>query len=229
MPTPPERTAVVSGASSGIGHAIAERLLDGGWHVVGLSRREPDLLGRGLTWKRCDLSEPEQVGAAVAGLQRVDALVHAAGLQSTAPLGRLHHSAGDQMYAVHVGAAMRLADALVQRVPDGGRILLVGSRTAAGAVGKSQYAATKAALRGLARSWAMELAPRRITVNVIEPGPTDTAMLADPRRHGTPPATPPLGRLVRPQEVATLAAFLIGEDGAMVTGQHWVMCGGASL
>jgi NAD(P)-dependent dehydrogenase (short-subunit alcohol dehydrogenase family) len=73
------------------------------------------------------------------------------------------------------------------------------------------------------------LAPRRITANVIEPGPTDTAMLADPRRHATPPLAPPLGRLVRPAEVAGLAVFLLGEEGAMVTGQHWAMCGGASL
>jgi NAD(P)-dependent dehydrogenase (short-subunit alcohol dehydrogenase family) len=229
VPSPLERTAVLSGVSSGIGRAIAERLLEDGWQVVGLSRREPDLVDSGLTWRECDLTRPAGIARAVADLERIQAIVHAAGFQATAPLGQLEHSAGDEMYAVHVSAVMRLGDALVDRLADGGRILLVGSRTASGAWGKSQYVATKAAMRGLARSWAMELAPRRITVNVIEPGPTDTAMLADPRRHTTPPSAPPLGRLVRPAEVAGLAAFLLGDEGAMVTGQHWAMCGGASL
>jgi NAD(P)-dependent dehydrogenase (short-subunit alcohol dehydrogenase family) len=159
----------------------------------------------------------------------VDALVHAAGLQVSGHLGALDPAAGDRMYDLHVGAAVRLGSALVGRIPDGGRILLIGSRTASGAPGKSQYAATKAALRGLARSWAMELAARRITVNVLEPGPTATPMLADPARAATPPVVPPLGRLVQPEEVAAVAGLLLGDDGAMVTGQHWTICGGASL
>jgi NAD(P)-dependent dehydrogenase (short-subunit alcohol dehydrogenase family) len=225
MPT--ERTAVVTGVSSGIGYAVAARLLSDGWAVIGLSRREPDLAR--LQWRGCDLARPEAIEEAVSGLVAVDALVHAAGFQASGSLAELEPAAGDRMYAVHVGAAVRLAHALVDRMPDGGRIVLIGSRTAAGAPGKSLYAGTKAALRGLARSWAMELAPRRITSNVIEPGPTDTAMLTDPRRESTPPVSPPLGRLVRPEEVASLAAFLLGDTGAMVTGQHLAICGGASL
>jgi NAD(P)-dependent dehydrogenase (short-subunit alcohol dehydrogenase family) len=98
-----------------------------------------------------------------------------------------------------------------------------------GVPGKSQYAATKAALVALARSWAAELAPRRITVNVVAPGPTRTAMLDDPNRSTTPPRLPPLGRLVEPAEVAALTRFLIEPSGAMVTGQTLVICGGASL
>jgi len=75
----------------------------------------------------------------------------------------------------------------------------------------------------------MELLPRGITVNVVAPGPTDTPMLNDPTRAGTPPKVPPLGRLIRPQEVAGLVSFLLGPDAGAITGQHVVMCGGASL
>ena len=227
------RTAVVTGVSSGIGRAIARRLLDDGWQVVGLSRREPEP-GElpGLVWRAVDLADATNspgVAAAVADLGAVDALVHAAGFQESGPLADLDPAASDRMHAVHVGAAVRLAACLEARLVDGGRILLIGSRTADGAWGKSQYAATKAALRALGRSWAIELAPRSITVNVLEPGPTETAMTADPRRAATPPRTPPLGRLVRAEEVAAYASFLLEETGSMVTGQHVVICAGASL
>ena len=231
------RTAVVTGVSSGIGRAIARRLLDDGWHVVGLSRREPepgDLPG--VDWRAVDLADTGVTGdgtpvvaAPLSDLDVVDALVHAAGFQESGPLTHLDPGAGERMHAVHVGAAVRLAACLQGRLPDGGRILLVGSRTADGARGKSQYAATKAALRALGRSWAIELADRAITVNVLEPGPTETAMTSDPRRAATPPRTPPLGRLVRAEEVAAYASFLLEDTGAMVTGQHVVICAGASL
>ncbi|MDU0313641.1 SDR family oxidoreductase [Phycicoccus sp. M110.8] len=220
-------TAVVTGASSGIGRAVAVRLLADGWRVVGLSRRDPGL--EGLDWRPCDLSDPAAPAAVTADLASVRALVHAAGFQESGTLADLDPESGRRMYDVHVGAATTLAHALVDRLDDGGRIVLVGSRTAAGVAGKSLYAASKAALRGLARSWAQELAPRRVTVNVVEPGPTRTAMLQDPRRSATPVAVPPLGRLVEPEEVAALVAHLLGPDGAMVTGQHWQVCGGASL
>jgi NAD(P)-dependent dehydrogenase (short-subunit alcohol dehydrogenase family) len=226
------RTAVVTGVSSGIGRAIARRLLDDGWSVVGLSRSRPDPGDLpGLDWRSVDLAAPGGAGIAtsVADLGEVAAFVHAAGFQESGPLTDLDPDASERMHAVHVGAAVRLAAALQDRIVDGGRILLIGSRTADGAWGKSQYAATKAALRALGRSWALELSDRAVTVNVLEPGPTETAMTTDPRRAATPPRTPPLGRLVRAEEVAAYASFLLEDTGAMVTGQHVVICAGASL
>jgi NAD(P)-dependent dehydrogenase (short-subunit alcohol dehydrogenase family) len=221
------RTAVVTGASSGIGRAVADRLGADGWHVVGLSRSRPDAAG--LDWRACDLAAPGAVESAVADLERVGAVVHAAGFQESGRLADLDPGAGERMHAVHVTAAVRLAHCLVDRLDEGGRIVLVGSRTADGVPGKSQYAATKAALAAMARAWAAELAPRRITVNVVAPGPTRTAMLDDPNRASVPPVVPPLGRLVEPSEVAALTRFLLDPTGAMVTGQTIVMCGGASL
>lgn len=220
--------ALVTGCSSGIGHAVARALLDEGWRVTGLSRRRPDLAGE-LEWLPADLARPEELPAALAGVGPLRAVVHAAGFQRAQPLGRLAAEDLRGMLAVHVEAAAVLVDALADRVADGGRIVLVGSRTATGAAGKSQYAATKAALTGLARSWAMELTGRRITVNVVAPGPTDTPMLRDPGRAAVPPAVPPLGELVDPADVAALTGFLLGPHGRSVTGQVLTVCGGASL
>lgn len=222
------RHAVVTGCSSGIGKAIAERLLADGWTVTGLSRSETSL-GAGFRWLHADLSDPASLAATAAGIEPADALVHAAGYQRTSPLGELDPEALAGMFAVHVGAASALANEVVPRMPDGGRVLLIGSRTSTGAAGKSQYAATKAALLGMGRTWAQELAPRGITVNVLSPGPTDTPMLADPGRAVTPPKLPALGRLVDPEDVAALAGFLLGPHGKSITGQNYVICGGASL
>lgn len=224
----PAGHALVTGVSSGIGAAIAARLLDAGWTVTGLSRTRPTERP-GLTWIRTDLTQLDAAGGTLDGVPPLDALVHAAGLQRSAPLGHLSAADGTLMWQVHVQAACVLVDALAGRMRDEGRIVLVGSRTMTGVPGKSQYAATKAALPALARSWAAELAPRRITVNVVAPGPTDTPMLRDPGRARTPPVTPPLGRLVEPAEIAGLTVFLLGPDGGSVTGQTWVVCGGASL
>lgn len=222
------RHAVVTGCSSGIGKAIAERLLADGWSVTGLSRGET-ALGPGFQWLSADLSDPASLAETVAGVGPADALVHAAGFQRTAVLGELDPEALAGMFTVHVAAASALANALVPRMPDGGRVLLIGSRTSTGSPGKSQYAATKAALLGMGRTWAQELAPRGITVNVLSPGPTDTPMLADPGRAATPPKLPALGHLIDPEDVAALAGFLLGPHGKSITGQNYVICGGASL
>ncbi|OWT74839.1 oxidoreductase [Achromobacter sp. HZ28] len=176
-----------------------------------------------------DLTDDVALRAALRRVGAVDAVVHAAGFMRTAPLGQLDPADGEAMWRIHVHAAEVLVDAVAPTLPDGARIVLVGSRTANGAAGRSQYAATKAALNGMARSWAAELAPRGITVNVIAPGATDTPMLRDPARGGTPPRLPPLGRFVRPEEIGAVAAFLLGPGAGAITGQQIIVCGGASL
>jgi 3-oxoacyl-[acyl-carrier protein] reductase len=178
---------------------------------------------------QADLDEPHALVARLADLGDVTALVHAAGYMRVGRLGELAPETSEGMWRVHVGAAEALANALAPRLGEGGRIVLIGSRTANGAAGRSQYAATKAALTGLARSWAIELAPRRVTVNVIAPAATDTPFLRDPNRAGTAPVLPPMGRFVDPTEVAALTAFLLSPEAGAITGQTITICAGASL
>ncbi|MET0897916.1 MAG: SDR family oxidoreductase [Mycobacterium sp.] len=219
----------MTGASSGIGAATVSRLLDDGWAVIGLSRRPPGVTHERLSWLGCDLSDSADLQATLAGLGSLDAIVHAAGLQRSARLGELSSADSQEMWEVHVRAAEELVNTLIDDVVDGGRIVLVGSRTMTGAAGKSQYTATKAAQLAMARSWAMELVDRAITVNVVAPGPTSTPMLIDPGRSVTPPRLPPFGRFIEAAEIAGTVAFLLSPEARSITGQAIVQCAGASL
>lgn len=220
--------AIVTGASSGIGAAIATRLLREGWRVTGLSRSDPGLADPRFAHRAVDLLDATALAAAVADLDPT-AFVHAAGVMRGGVVGALDAEAGRMLWRLHVEAASLLADLLVPRIPDGGRIVLIGSRTAADAGGRSQYAASKAALVAMVRSWAIELAPRGITANVVAPAATDTPMLRDPARSAVVPKLPPIGRYVRPEEVAALTAFLLGPEAGAITGQQMLICGGSSL
>ncbi len=221
------RRAVVTGSASGIGKAIALRLASDGWNVVGLDRiRSDEDAYRAVT---VDLTDADALAGALADIGATDALVHAAGFMRTASLDRLDADDGQAMWQIHIGAAAALASRLAPTMREGGRIVLIGSRTASGVAGRSQYAAAKAAMVGMARSWAAELAPRGITVNVVAPAATETPLLGDPARAATPPKKPPIGRYVRAEEVAALTAFLLSPEAAAITGQQILICGGSSL
>jgi len=221
--------ALVTGTSSGIGLAIAQHLLRDGWRVTGLDRAPPVVEHAGFTGETVDLADHGALDAWLAQPPSVDVIVHAAGFMRTGGLGELEVADGEAMWRLHVLAVTQLVNVLTPTLPRGARIVLIGSRTAAGAAKRSQYAASKAALTGLARSWAIELAPHEITVNIISPGATDTPMLRDPARGGVPPVRPPNGRFVAPEEVAGTVAFLLSDAAASMTGQTLILCGGASL
>jgi NAD(P)-dependent dehydrogenase (short-subunit alcohol dehydrogenase family) len=227
----PARGAIVTGSSSGIGRAIAEALLDDDWKVTGIDRADAALEHARLTSVTADLTAPRVVEDLLSRLETPHAIVHAAGFMRTGALGAIDVDDGEAMWRLHVGAATRLANALLPRMAEAGRgrMVLIGSRASQGMPERSQYAASKAALSALARSWAAEVVARGVTVNLVSPAATDTAMLADPNRAAIRPRLPPIGRLIRPEEVAAVVLFLLSDCAAAITGQDIVICGGASL
>lgn len=225
----PVRRALVTGVSSGIGAAVASELLAQGWQVVGVSRSAPPINHPRLAALPADLSNPAAIAGIAADCGPIHALVHAAGLLRVGRIEDMDFATGETMWRLHVDTAARLVQALVPGMNEGGSVVLLGSRVANGAPGRALYAASKAALTGLARSFAAELAPRGITVNVVAPGATETPMLRAPSRTQVRPKLPPIGRFVAPEEVAALCAYLLSPLARAITGQQIVICGGASL
>jgi NAD(P)-dependent dehydrogenase (short-subunit alcohol dehydrogenase family) len=223
--------AVVTGTSSGIGRAIAQALVSQGWAVQGLDIASPSLQAAGFTHHTVDLLDGRATDLAAMACVGAQAFVHAAGVLRTGRIGGLNIDDGALMWKLHVDAAARIANVLLPAMAEArqGRVVLVGSRVAHGSPGRSQYAATKAALVAMARSWAMELAASGVTVNVVAPAATRTAMLSDPARQAVAPQLPPIGRLIEPEEVASLVAYLLSPAAAAITGQEINVCGGSSL
>ena len=233
------QSAVVTGSSGGIGAAIAARLLADGWRVHGFDIAPASIMHAAFVARTVDLSDAAATDAAISAVLiegAPQAVVHAAGVLRVGRAGALQHADGQLMWQLHVAAATRIANAVLpamQKAGTGragvGRVVLIGSRVSRGIAGRSQYAATKAALVSLARSWAAEVVASGVTVNVISPAATATHMLQDPARAGAGPRVPPLGRFIRPEEIAALTAYLLSPDAGAITGQDIAVCGGASL
>jgi 3-oxoacyl-[acyl-carrier protein] reductase len=221
--------ALVTGVSSGIGAAICKKLLAQGWQVTGFSRRLPDYQHANFTPISLDVTDTPALLTSLAGVAEVDAIIHAAGIMVAAPLGEIDYQVSDNLWRLHIQVPEIIVNQLVKRLPAGGRIVLIGSRTAAGVAQRSQYASTKSAMIGMVRSWAAELAARGITANIVAPAATETPMLASPERQQSLPKLPPIGRYIKVEEVAALVNFLLSDDAGAITGQQLLICGGASL
>lgn len=233
------KVALVMGGASGIGLAIADRLAKEGAFVFLTGRRAVDieaaaarigLAARGLVADASDPTDIERVVATVEAQGRqIDALVYNAGIMEAADLKETTPDHFDRHFAVNVRGALLTMRAAAPQMADGGAALFLGSvADVKGATPYGTYAATKAALRSYVRSWTGELAPRGVRVNILSPGPTDTAMMAlipDEIRDGVVSQIP-LARMGRVEEVAAAAWFLLSDEASFVTGAELYVDGG---
>jgi 3-oxoacyl-[acyl-carrier protein] reductase len=227
------KRALVTGAASGIGRATAQALREAGAGVIGLdlAAAEGD-----VPILACDLArEADIVGAVAEAARRLggyDILVNNAGILQEAPLERISADHVDRMFTVNVRGAILVAREALPHLADGGRIVNIASELAyLGRAEASVYCATKAALLGLTRSWARELAPR-ILVNAVAPGPTDTPLLgfeALTEGQQAQETMHPLRRIGRPEEIAAAVVFLAGPGATFFTGQCLGANGGAAM
>lgn len=227
------RRALVTGAAAGIGRATALALQEAGASVIGLDLADAD---GPVPILACDLADEAAIVTAVARAARrlggIDILVNNAGILREAPLEEITAASIDAHFAVNVRGAILVTREARPYMGPGGRIVNLASELAyLGRAGASVYVATKAAILGLTRSWARELAPD-ILVNAVAPGPTDTPLLAfetlteAQRRQET---AHPLGRIGRPEEVAAAIVFLAGPGATLFTGQCLGANGGAAM
>jgi NAD(P)-dependent dehydrogenase (short-subunit alcohol dehydrogenase family) len=232
--------ALVTGGSTGIGAEICRQMLDAGYEVVSISLGQPQQQRARFHAIEVDLTDAaatRQVAAEVATRFKFSHFVHNAGAIRPALLPEVKPGDLEALSQLHLGAAITLAQATLPAMKENkfGRIALISSRGALGLQTRTAYAATKAGMVGMARTWALELASDGITVNVIAPGPiAGTAMFhdvvpQDSEREKALAASIPVGRLGRPEDVARAVMFFCSRENGFVTGQTLYVCGGASL
>jgi NAD(P)-dependent dehydrogenase (short-subunit alcohol dehydrogenase family) len=238
------KVALITGGGTGIGRATAKRFADEGAKVFITGRRQAELdkavkeIGGDVIAVRndvADLADLDQLFAEVkAKAGKLDVLFTNAGTGALAPLGSISEEQYEREFATNVKGTLFTVQKALPLLVDGASIILgASSGTATGAPAFSVYCAAKAAIRNFARSWILDLKDRRIRVNVLSPGPTDTPML-----RGIVPSDQvpgmieyissqiPLGRIADPDEVGKAAVFLASDDSSFINGIELFVDGG---
>ena len=240
------KTALVTGGTSGIGLAVVRRFVAEGAHVVLTGRRQTQLdavaadLGDAVTAVRADASDPadvaslfEVVAARGTGL---DAVHVNAGGGEFKPLADVTAEDIDTAFATNVRGATLTIQGALPFLREGSAVVVTGSTAATGTERNfGLYGGSKAAIAALTRTWAADLAPRGVRINTVIPGPTET-----PGLRGLAPSDPdalleqmaagvPLGRVLRPEEIAGVVLFLVSDQSSGMTGTEVVVDGGASI
>jgi NAD(P)-dependent dehydrogenase (short-subunit alcohol dehydrogenase family) len=232
------KVSLVIGGVGGIGGAVSQRFAREGAQVYATSRKgaesTPEPAGNGHIYTiRADASDNADLQRVFERIRsehgRIDVLVFNAGLSEHAPLGDISEDHFDRTFGLNVRSLVFAAQGAIDLMQPGGTIVLIGSIAGdIGTKGYGVYGATKAAVRSFTRTWANELAAKGIRVNVVSPGPTDTAMMANASREVRDALSSmiPLGRMGRPDEVAAAALFLASDESSFTTGAEIAVDGG---
>ena len=241
------KVAVVTGANSGIGLASAKRFAQEGARVFMTGRRQAELdravaeVGGGARGVQGDITSLTDLNRLYALVReeagQLDVLLANAGGGEFAPLGEITEAHYDRTFDINVKGTLFTVQKALPLLRDGASVILTGSTAAVtGAPAFSVYSASKAAIRSFARGWILDLAPRRIRVNVLAPGATSTPGLhglaadeeQDRRFVAAMEAATPLGRMGRPDEIAAAALFLASDESSFVNGSELFVDGGSA-
>lgn len=229
-------TAIVTGGSAGIGRAIVQRLLERGEEVISLDLQPTDLKAKQVKVDLTDAAATRQAADDLAKSHRITTVIHNAGVIRPALLPEVKLEDFNALVNLHLGAAITLTQAALPAMKEAGygRVVLVSSRAVLGLATRTSYSATKAGMLGMARTWALELAPMGITVNVVAPGPIETDNFYSVIQRGSAQVervaqSIPVKRLGQPDDVARAVLFFADRDAGFVTGQVLYVCGGTSV
>jgi NAD(P)-dependent dehydrogenase (short-subunit alcohol dehydrogenase family) len=239
------KIALVTGGTSGIGLATAKQFVQEGAYVFITGRRESELaaavaaIGGNVTGVRGDVSNLADLDRLFARIKqekgRLDIVFANAGIAQYARLGEITEEHYDSIFGVNVKGLLFTVQKALPLLPDGASIILNASIVASkGLPSNSVYSATKAAVRSFARTWTTDLKHRRIRVNAVSPGSTDTPGLngllasseSGEQRRKTIGSAVPLGRFGAPDEVAKAVVFLASDDSSYITGTELFVDGG---
>jgi NAD(P)-dependent dehydrogenase (short-subunit alcohol dehydrogenase family) len=239
------KVAVITGGNSGMGLATAQLFVAEGAHVYITGRRQKELdeavklIGKNVTAVRGDVANLADLDRLYAILKekhgKVDIVFANAGAGELVPITDVTEAHFDKLFDINVKGLLFTVQKALPLMPDGASVILNGSIAGyTGIESFSVYSATKAAVRSFARSWTSDLKARKIRVNTISPGPIDTPIFdtvaaskeqVDQIKTGFA-AQVPLGRMGRPEEIATVALFLASDDSSFVTGIDLSVDGG---
>lgn len=230
---------LITGASQGIGRAIAIRATHDGYRVINLDKKAPKSLLEGETYHPIDLMDPKAIEELIPRISTEEPIVRLVNNAGFIRPGALENTTLDDFEAVmalNLRAPMLLAQQLLPQMRQArfGRIVSIASRAALGKEERTVYAASKAGLVGMTKTWALEMAPFGITVNAIGPGPIATELFTS----GNPPGDPktikiiqniPVQRMGQPEDVAHAVASLLDDRAGFITGQIHFVCGGMTV